>query len=110
TKRCNPLGGQSESPDPYSRAALVRNNFANFRAGMTGSVETWPPTPPSKPDRSSPPWPTGCVAAAGFEVRDVESLREHYVLTLENWVGRLEANRERAQSLVGDVTCRIYRI
>jgi cyclopropane-fatty-acyl-phospholipid synthase len=24
--------------------------------------------------------------AAGFEVRDVESLREHYALTLRNWV------------------------
>ena len=51
-----------------------------------------------------------CATAAGFEVRDVESLREHYVLTLENWVRRLEANRDRAWSLVGDVTYRIYRI
>jgi len=51
-----------------------------------------------------------CAAAAGFEIRDVESLREHYVLTLENWVRRLEANRDQAQSLVGDVTYRIYRI
>jgi cyclopropane-fatty-acyl-phospholipid synthase len=26
----------------------------------------------------------------GFEVRDVESLREHYTLTLGHWVRRLE--------------------
>jgi cyclopropane-fatty-acyl-phospholipid synthase len=32
----------------------------------------------------------------GFEVRDVESLREHYVLTLRLWKKRLEANREQA--------------
>jgi cyclopropane fatty-acyl-phospholipid synthase-like methyltransferase len=28
--------------------------------------------------------------AAGFETRDVESLREHYALTLRRWVRRLE--------------------
>ncbi|MDK1475792.1 cyclopropane-fatty-acyl-phospholipid synthase family protein [Streptomyces sp. 549] len=28
---------------------------------------------------------------AGFEVRDLESLREHYALTLRAWVGNLEA-------------------
>ena len=28
----------------------------------------------------------------GFEVRDVESLREHYALTLRAWVANLEAN------------------
>ena len=27
---------------------------------------------------------------AGFEVRDVESLREHYALTLRAWVANLE--------------------
>ncbi len=32
----------------------------------------------------------------GFEVRDVESLREHYALTLRHWVRRLEANHAAA--------------
>ena len=50
------------------------------------------------------------AARAGFEIRDVENLREHYVLTLENWVRRLEANREAALKLVGEVSYRIYRI
>ena len=36
-----------------------------------------------------------------FEVRDVESLREHYPLTLRRWVAKLEAHRERAVALVG---------
>ena len=35
------------------------------------------------------------AALAGLEIRDVENLREHYVLTLENWVRKLEANRDK---------------
>lgn len=47
---------------------------------------------------------------AGFEVRDVESLREHYALTLKNWVQRLQANRERALEQVDLVTYRIWEL
>jgi cyclopropane-fatty-acyl-phospholipid synthase len=50
------------------------------------------------------------AAAAGFEIRDVENLREHYVLTLESWVRKLEANREQVLALVGEVSYRIFRI
>jgi cyclopropane-fatty-acyl-phospholipid synthase len=46
----------------------------------------------------------------GFEARDVESLREHYVLTLRHWVRRLEANFERARLTVDEVTFRIWRL
>src|SRR5919204_2161246 len=38
---------------------------------------------------------------AGFEVRDVESLREHYALTLRRWVANLEADWARAVRLAG---------
>jgi cyclopropane-fatty-acyl-phospholipid synthase len=31
---------------------------------------------------------------AGFEVRDLENIRESYIHTLENWVKRLEANHD----------------
>lgn len=48
--------------------------------------------------------------AVGFETRDVESLREHYALTLREWVKRLEANRETAVAMVGEKTYRIWRI
>ncbi len=34
---------------------------------------------------------------AGFEVRDVESLREHYALTLRHWVRRIEERYEQAR-------------
>ncbi|MDQ3897486.1 MAG: cyclopropane-fatty-acyl-phospholipid synthase family protein, partial [Actinomycetota bacterium] len=47
---------------------------------------------------------------AGFEVRDVESLREHYVRTLHAWVGNLEAAWEDAVELVGLHRARIWRL
>lgn len=50
------------------------------------------------------------AALAGLEIRDVENLREHYVYTLENWVRKLEANRDKALSLVGEVSYRIFRL
>jgi cyclopropane-fatty-acyl-phospholipid synthase len=48
--------------------------------------------------------------AAGFEVRDVESLREHYPLTLRAWLGRLEAQRDAAVHAASEATYRIFRI
>ena len=45
----------------------------------------------------------------GFEVRDVESLREHYARTLRCWVANLEANWDRAVELVGP-SARIWRL
>ncbi len=46
----------------------------------------------------------------GFEVRDLESLREHYGLTLRRWVANLEARWEEAQRLVGPSRARIWRL
>ncbi len=47
---------------------------------------------------------------AGFEVRDVESLREHYALTLRQWVANLESEWERAVELAGEARARIWRL
>ncbi len=46
----------------------------------------------------------------GFEVRDVESLREHYALTLRKWVENLERNREKALEIVDEATYRVWRL
>jgi len=46
----------------------------------------------------------------GFEVRDVESLREHYALTLRHWVQRLEAHAAQARRVTDDTTYRIWRL
>ena len=45
---------------------------------------------------------------AGFEVRDVESLREHYALTLRAWVANLQASWTRAVELVGQGRARVW--
>jgi cyclopropane-fatty-acyl-phospholipid synthase len=47
---------------------------------------------------------------AGFEVRDVESLREHYALTLRAWVANLEANWEQAVELSTAGRARVWRL
>jgi len=47
---------------------------------------------------------------AGFEVRDVESLREHYAMTLRHWVRSLEEKRLDAIALVGEHNFRIWRL
>jgi len=47
---------------------------------------------------------------SGFEVRDVESLREHYALTLRQWVQRLEAHHDTALKFVDEPTYRVWRL
>ena len=48
--------------------------------------------------------------SAGFEVRDVESLREHYTRTLRHWVSRLEAKKHEAIAALDDRTYRVWRL
>lgn len=48
--------------------------------------------------------------ASGFEVRDLESLREHYALTLRHWVKRLEAREAEAIAATDETTCRVWRL
>lgn len=47
---------------------------------------------------------------AGLEIRDVENLREHYVLTLRQWLERLQNHHDLVSSLVGEETYRIFRL
>jgi cyclopropane-fatty-acyl-phospholipid synthase len=48
--------------------------------------------------------------SVGFEVRDVESLREHYTTTLRAWVRALERRKAEAIKLVGERTYRVWRL
>ena len=52
---------------------------------------------------------TEAALRGGFEVRDVENLREHYTQTLRYWVRRLEGHESRARSIVGDATYNVWR-
>ena len=50
------------------------------------------------------------LESAGFEVRDVESLREHYADTLRAWVRNLESNWEQAVTLSSAGRARVWRL
>ncbi|GAA3231504.1 cyclopropane-fatty-acyl-phospholipid synthase family protein [Streptomyces sp. XM83C] len=52
----------------------------------------------------------GLLERAGFEVRDVESIREHYAHTLRRWVANLEAGWERAVRLTSPGRARVWRL
>jgi cyclopropane-fatty-acyl-phospholipid synthase len=47
---------------------------------------------------------------ARFEVRDVESLREHYARTLRAWLANLQNEWDRAVALVGVGRARVWRL
>ncbi|MFG2628702.1 class I SAM-dependent methyltransferase [Streptomyces sp. NPDC048473] len=47
---------------------------------------------------------------AGFEARDVESIREHYALTLRSWVANLEKNWDRAVRMSSPGRARVWRL
>jgi cyclopropane-fatty-acyl-phospholipid synthase len=50
------------------------------------------------------------MQAAGLEVRHLESLREHYALTLRRWVRNLEDSWDEAVAEVGSARARIWRL
>jgi cyclopropane-fatty-acyl-phospholipid synthase len=47
---------------------------------------------------------------AGFEVRDLECLREHYAETLAVWLSQLEARWAEAVAIAGERRARLYRL
>lgn len=52
----------------------------------------------------------GLLEAAGLEVRSVESMREHYVRTIDAWHRRLEERWEEFVLLLGEETARVWRL
>ncbi|TNC20295.1 SAM-dependent methyltransferase [Amycolatopsis alkalitolerans] len=50
------------------------------------------------------------IEDAGFEVRDVEALREHYALTLRAWVANLETRWADAVRLTSEGRARVWRL
>jgi cyclopropane-fatty-acyl-phospholipid synthase len=50
------------------------------------------------------------MQARGFEVRDAESLREHYALTLRHWVRNLEEHWDEAVRSAGAGRARVWRL
>jgi cyclopropane-fatty-acyl-phospholipid synthase len=64
------------------------------------------------PDMHMRPLPEtlGLVDAAGFEVRDVHVLREHYVRTIEAWLATFEERFDDVVALVGMEQARVWRL
>ncbi|GAU68592.1 putative cyclopropane fatty acid synthase [Streptomyces sp. NBRC 110611] len=52
----------------------------------------------------------GQLEEAGFEVRDVEAIREHYALTLRAWVANLERHWAEAVRLTSPGRARVWRL
>jgi cyclopropane-fatty-acyl-phospholipid synthase len=50
------------------------------------------------------------IEEAGFEVRDVQALREHYARTLRAWVANLEAQWSQAVRLTSVGRARVWRL
>jgi cyclopropane-fatty-acyl-phospholipid synthase len=53
---------------------------------------------------------TSAIQRAGLEARHVESLREHYALTLRRWVQNLEDAWEHAVMEAGEARARVWRL
>jgi cyclopropane-fatty-acyl-phospholipid synthase len=111
--------GEELLPRYFQQAwRLLRPGGVFLNHGIA-SIITHPPQPESAfseryvfPDGALVPISTTLRVAedSGFEVRDVESLREHYALTLRQWVRRLEAHAWEARRLTSEVTYRIWRL
>ncbi len=111
--------GEALLPVYFERAFKLlkpRGVFLNHGIARRAIDKGWDPRSFSSayvfPDGETLPiWLTLRAAEqAGFEVRDVESLREHYTLTLRRWVANLEAAHERAVQFVDEPTYRVWRI
>ncbi|WP_209648633.1 class I SAM-dependent methyltransferase [Kibdelosporangium banguiense] len=50
------------------------------------------------------------LAGAGFEIRDVQAMREHYVWTCRAWASTLEERWQDAVALVGPEQARVWRL
>jgi cyclopropane-fatty-acyl-phospholipid synthase len=111
--------GAALLPVYFERAwQLLRPGGVFLNHGIANTFEERPRRGPSFsdtyvfPDGELTPISVTLRAAeqAGFEVRDVESLREHYALTLRHWVRRLEGRYDEALQCVDEPTYRVWRL
>jgi cyclopropane-fatty-acyl-phospholipid synthase len=84
-------------PPGTGRARLPRNSFINRYVFPDGELHEVGRV-------------VSLTQAAGFEVRHVETLREHYALTLRQWVANLESRWDEAVAEVGEGRARVWRL
>lgn len=110
--------GEEQLPEYFSRAwQLLRPGGALLNSGIAAPAAGHRQGPSFIdryvfPDGELVPLNASLGAAerCGFEVRDVESLREHYALTLHHWVRRLEAHAEEVRGITDETTYRTWRL
>ena len=108
---------------PYAEYAAIL--FRQLKPGgrlLNHQISAIHPEPKSKdrtfidayvfPDGELAPVGTtvGLLEEAGFEVRDVQMLREHYALTLRAWVTNLENSWSEAVGLTSPGRARVWRL
>ncbi len=52
----------------------------------------------------------GYLERAGLELRDVQTLREHYVMTVAQWLRNFESHWDDVVSMVGLEMARVWRL
>ncbi|MFC9066817.1 SAM-dependent methyltransferase [Streptomyces harbinensis] len=92
---------------PHGRLLLQQMSRGAHAPGGGPFIETY-----IAPDMHMRPvgGTVGLLEEAGLEVRSVESLREHYVRTVRAWLDRLESGWPDFTGLVGEETCRVWRL
>jgi len=117
--------GMFEHVGSAQAGAFFRSLFGALRAGgayLHHAIAGNPLTPPTSnetlnqryvfPDTELIPIAQvlNVAGMCGFEVRDLENLREHYALTLRRWIAALEARHAAAVAQVGEATYRAWRL
>lgn len=109
--------GRERMADYFAQAfELLRPGGAFLNHAISGNMQT-----PGRsgfsdryvfPDHDLVPIGLTLEAAeqAGFEVRDVESLREHYMVTLRHWVRRMDAREDEVIAAADEVHYRAWKV
>ncbi|WP_405443044.1 cyclopropane-fatty-acyl-phospholipid synthase family protein [Streptomyces avidinii] len=92
---------------PGGRLLLQQMSRGGAKPGGGAFVESY-----IAPDMTMRPLPATLahLEKAGFEIRDVQSLREHYVRTIDAWSERLETSWEEVVYRFGARRARIWRL
>jgi len=102
----------SENPDPSKISEL--NRQLQIAIGMRGPSKTGSPFIERYVFPDGELHEVGTMVsmfqAHGFEVRHLESLREHYALTLRYWVDNLTKRYDEAVEEVGVERARVWRL
>jgi cyclopropane-fatty-acyl-phospholipid synthase len=92
---------------PQGRVVLQQMSRHGSRPGGGAFIESY-----IAPDMHMRPVgdTVALLESAGFEVRDVHALREHYVRTVDAWYATFEERYEDAVALVGEEVARVWRL